>query len=421
MRRFYKTGILLLAVVLFLSGCVMRTVDELYALPKRPQADDDLQKVIDQAMVGLSYSTPLYGENRQMLQSADLDGDGVDEYIILARDNTTLSLKLLIIRKTAVGYVLTDTIVCYGTAFDFIEFANLDDRPGVEIVLGKQVGKGVVRSAAVYRLSDGAVDQLLEIAYTKILCYDLDADAQAELLVVHAGENDIYGKAYLYRYEDEQLRVSTQMPLTLAADSIDTIEAVCLDDGTWATMLTAKENGVPVMSVIRLHENTFSYVCEPTSVERLDGHYIYPTDLDSDGQIEIPKALEMKNDPEQYWLAWYGLDADGAQKLQMYTYYNCDDGWYMHIDRLWSNDFLVSRADGICAFTDTEGKAVMTIYALTGSTRVEQAKQLGGVELAKTDTTVYVAVIGPGAETFGITAQRVKQMFYPLEINTQKE
>ena len=67
--------IALLVLTLLLTGC-MRTVDEMYRLPKRPDAYNDLQSSIESAMAGMSFCAPLNGENQQTVQMADLDGDG---------------------------------------------------------------------------------------------------------------------------------------------------------------------------------------------------------------------------------------------------------------------------------------------------------------------------------------------------------
>lgn len=421
MKRIRRIFILLLTAAMLLSGCVMRTVDELYALPKRPQADDDLQKMIDKAMVGLSYCAPAYGENRQVLQTVDLDGDGVDEYIVLARDLTSKSLKILIFRNLSVGYVLTDTIEGYGTAFDFIDFANLDDRPGAEIIVGRQVGKGVVRSAAVYRLTDNTVEQLLEVSYSEFLRCDPDADGRTELLVVHSGENDNRLKLTLYRYDNGRIRRQSQTELSGATSDTCEMEEILLEDGNRAVLITSEENGVPNLSVLRLQNGEFGYIYGPKHIEKANGYYVFPTDIDADGIMDFPKAVTMKDTTDESWLAWYGLDADGGEKEGMYCYYNRESGWYMHIDQMWVRDMTVTNTDGICTFVNGKKEIVMTVYALTGSIRNEQAAQLGGVELARSESVIYMAVTGPGAAAFGITGQRIKQMFYPIELRTQKE
>ena len=75
-KRIWLLPLLIFTSVL-LTGCALQTVNEMYALPKRSKEYDSLQSAIDSAMYGLSYSAPVSGENRQTVQMADLDGDGV--------------------------------------------------------------------------------------------------------------------------------------------------------------------------------------------------------------------------------------------------------------------------------------------------------------------------------------------------------
>ena len=57
---------LALLMACLLCGCRVRTAQELYCLPKRSQAYQDLQKAIDRSMSGLEFCAPLSGENRQI-------------------------------------------------------------------------------------------------------------------------------------------------------------------------------------------------------------------------------------------------------------------------------------------------------------------------------------------------------------------
>ena len=102
-----KKRIWLLLLIVFasilLTGCALQTVDEMYALPKRSKEYDSLQSAIDSAMYGLSYSAPVSGENQQTVQMADLDGDGVEEYIVFAQGNSANPLQVLIFRQEEDG------------------------------------------------------------------------------------------------------------------------------------------------------------------------------------------------------------------------------------------------------------------------------------------------------------------------------
>ena len=51
LKRIWALGLIL--AVLSLSGCALRTVEEMYKLPKRSEEYDRLQSAIDIAMAGL--------------------------------------------------------------------------------------------------------------------------------------------------------------------------------------------------------------------------------------------------------------------------------------------------------------------------------------------------------------------------------
>lgn len=426
MKRMKKILILLMAAAMLLTGCVMRTVDQLYALPKRPQADSDLQTVIDQAMVGLSYSAPVYGENRQQLQSADLDGDGTDEFVVLARDGSRKTLKILIFRLLAVGYALSDVIEGYGSAYDFVEFANVDDHPGAEIIIGRQMGDGVVRSAAVYRVVDGTAQQLMEASYARFLCCDMDSDNRSELLLVEPGDTmDISTTLQLYRYDEGELRAVSQMQIDTPPSTTGSLEQISLMDETTAVLLTCQEADVQSIHFFSLYAGKLLAFHEPVEQRQVGGRFVSPVDIDGDGDTDIPKVIPVLDnegaETGEHWIMWYGMNADGTVKDGIYTYYNYADKWYLHLDRPWTEQLLVTKSDGACTFTNRNKEIVMTIYALTGSSRRERAAQLGGVVLGSSQSVTFAAVVGPGAKALQITEQRIAQMFYPIDLKRYTE
>ena len=89
------TAFLALGLVL-LSGCFVKTVDEMYALPQHSDEYYNLQQAIDAVMAGgASYCAPVSGVNQQSVQLADLDGDGIQELAIGARKDDPFFGKLV--------------------------------------------------------------------------------------------------------------------------------------------------------------------------------------------------------------------------------------------------------------------------------------------------------------------------------------
>ena len=121
----------------------------MYCLPKRSEAHTDLQLAVDNAMAGLEYCAPLSGENQQTLQSADLDGDESDEYLLFAKGGSELPLGVLIFDEVNDAYSHVTTIACNGLAFDTVEYIRMDDKAGLEIVIGCQVSAQQMKSVSI--------------------------------------------------------------------------------------------------------------------------------------------------------------------------------------------------------------------------------------------------------------------------------
>ena len=154
-----KKRILVLLSLLFtllLTGCAMRTVEEMYALPKRSEEYRELQAAIDTAMYGMTFSSPQSGEHQQTVQMADLNGDGLDEYLVFAKGATEKPLQVLVFQQDETGRCRTlDTIGFNGQAFEQVEYVDFDDQPGKELIVGFQVSNQVLRSVAVFTFRNG--------------------------------------------------------------------------------------------------------------------------------------------------------------------------------------------------------------------------------------------------------------------------
>ena len=156
MKKRIILAVLLLVAMVF-SGCALRTVEEMYSLPKRSEKYNKLQTAIDDAMTDLEYAAPTSGDNRQILQNADLDGDGTDEYIIFAKGESDKPLRMLIFcQQSDGGCTLVEDIAFRGSSFVQVEYVPVDDSPGCEIVLGRQLSDQLMGMVNIYSFSGGS-------------------------------------------------------------------------------------------------------------------------------------------------------------------------------------------------------------------------------------------------------------------------
>ncbi len=414
MSRQFKILSLVLCMALLLTGCGLRTVDELYCLPDRSDTDKDVQKVIDKEMQGLSYCPPL-GENRQVTQKVDLDGDGVEEFLVFAKDSSDKPLKILIFCQLASGYVLMDTIEGYGFAFDFVSYAQIDGEPGLEIIVGRQVSNQIMRSVSVYRFSSGFSRHLLTTGYTRSMICDLDANGVSELLLLKASETED-GKATvsLYQQLDEQLQHMQTMELSVAIEKVRRSTVGILYSGRPALFVSGVNQEDKLQTdIFTLTDGVLSYISAADAVAPLDSQYIYPEDIDGDGRLELPALVPVSSHPgseqSHFYVRWYCMDADGQDYDKLYTYMDYNAGWYLKLKKdLLDRLSVVKDTEASTLYLWDEGhksaRKLLTIYTLTDSDREQVAEQKGYTILHKADAVIYAAVLEPAAAGCGITS-----------------
>ena len=420
-----------LAAALLLSGCGMRTVEDMYSPPKRTAEYEDLQQAIDSAMIDLEYAAPLSGEYRQAVQMADLNGDGQDEYIVFARDTSENPLKIMIFTRDEKGCHLAETIAGRGSSFDLVEYVDLDGQGGVELVVGKQVSNLILRSVSVYTFPEGISKRLLSVNYSKIVPVDLTRDTVSDLMIITRGEADEDNAvAAVYSYEDGVMIRSIEAELSGSSDRIKRIMVGNLYDGIPAVYVaSSKHDNSIVTDVFALRGGKFTNIAfsneSGTSVRALRNYYVYANDINGDGTPELPDLIDMvpmERSPSAYgqqMIRWYSMKSDGTEVDIMFTFHNFDDGWYLELDEEISSRISVVQADGKSIFyiwyPDFEGaEELMTIHALTGADR-EAAGKGKQFELCRTEGVIYTVETEDFATEYGITPELLAEQFHLIQ------
>lgn len=425
-----KKLILLSAVLaaLILTGCSFRTVDQMYCLPKRPEAYNNLQSVMDAAMVDHEYCAPLAGENQQTVQMADLDGDGIQEYLLFSKCSSERPLQILIFRQNEESFVLSEIIESTGTAFDLVEYVQMDGYPGVELVVGRQVSDQVERSLSVYRFADGQIQQLLTTNYSKFFTYDMDTDGLHELIVLRPGQTDTdKGVAELFSVKNGVPQRTNEASMSESADKLKRILIGNLHGGVPAVFVgsTVEESAI-ITDVYALVDGQFRNISlsneSGNSVNTLRNYYVYADDIDSDGEVELPSLISMKpleqgiSTDRQYLIRWYSMDTEGNEIDKMYTYHNFVGGWYMDLDPELASRICVQQASNQYRFylwnSDyTETEELFSVYVLTGHNRQEQASEDQRFVLYQSESTVYACELYQTAVDLGMTWEELIRSF----------
>ena len=428
-----KKRIFLLAIALFavslLTGCSLRTVDEMYRLPRRSETDNYLQSTIESAMSDLNYSAPIAGENQQTVQMSDLDGDGAVEYIVFARDNVNKAMQILIFDQTGEEFSLVSVIESHGSAFEQVEYVDIDDVPGTEMVVGRLVSDQVPRSLSVYTFSGGTPEQLMTANYLKFLTCDLDENGKTELMLIKPGDTDAdRGVAALYSMGAGGMERSREALLSAAADNVKRIMTSRLESGEPAVYVASSADASAVITdIFTIRDGSFSNISfsreSGTSVKTLRNYYVYADDIDTDGVLELPSLITMEpiknstSSEQQYLIRWYAMDQKGMEHTKRHTFHNYLGGWYLELGDEWAERVSVVDSGSTFWFYvwDAEfekADLVFSVYVLTGSNREEAAEMDNRFVLLRADGVIYAARLESGAADYQITQEDLTPCFH---------
>lgn len=426
MRRFLKILTLVLAM-LALSGCAS-TVEQMYCLPKRSEDYQNLQAAMDRAMSSLEFCAPVSGENQQSVQTADLNGDGVAEYLVFAKGTAEKPLNILIFTQRAQEYVHTATIQSEGTAFDQVEYVQVDGKPGLEIVVGCQLTDQLPKSVSVYKMVGDEPQQMMATNYAKFLCCDLDGNGTRELFVLASGDsNTDSGVAMLYYVEDGVMCRSKEVEVSEPAGNLKRIITGRMYGNVPAVYVaSAVDENAIITDVYTLVQGelvnvTFSNE-SGTSIQTLRNHYIYACDIDQDGVVELPDLMTVEpQDLEtasqrHYFIRWYAMAVDGAEVEKMYTFHSFVGGWYLQLGESWGRQLTVEQQGSVYSFfiwdgDEQEQEKIFTIYALSGGTREEQATKSNRFVLYRGESVIYACDLEVASAKYDITQDSMIQAF----------
>lgn len=405
-----KNAYFLLAALLVLSlaGCAVQSLDDLYAPPKRSEEYDNLQSAMDSAMGDRQYCAPLSGEHQQTVQQADLNGDGVEEYLLFTKSGSEKPLQILIFRADGTEYHHVETVEGTGSAFDQVEYVQMDGAPGLELVVGRQVSDQVLRAVSVYSFASGQAEKLLSASYSKFLAVDLDCDTKTELMILRPGQTETEnGIAELYGMENGSMERSAELSMSGPVDRLKRVITGKLSGGTPAVFVgTTVEESAIITDVYALVDGVFTNVSfsgeSGTSVQTLRNYYVYADDIDSDGEVELPSLIDMEpvqqksSSVRQYLIRWYALKPSGEEVDKMYTFHDFLGGWYLQLDAAWADRVSVEPSANAYAFylwddARTQAAKIFTVYAFTGQSREEQAVSENRFVLYRGESTVYAA------------------------------
>lgn len=432
MKRKILLAAMACLIMFALSGC-LKSTEDLYRLPQQTSLYQNLQAEIAAVLnAGAEYSAPVAGQNRQPIQLADLDGDNEDEAIVFLKTGEAMPLKAYIFERIEGQYKLNTIIEGNGTSFQSVEYAQLDGVGGLELLIGWQVSNQVTKAITAYSMRADGMIELLSANYSEYKTVDLNTDGLTDVMVLRFSAEDQSGVAELYSYRGGQMERAPEADMSTGVSSIKRIITGYMDANVPAVFVASlyADNFI-VTDVFALKDGTFQNVAvkdETGKASTVRNYYVYATDIDNDGLIELPNPVALKQynaeATDNYWsIEWYNLTLTGERVLKKTTYHNYTGGWYMDLPEQWEN-LVVYRGNPVgsvrgyvFASWDGQGQAkvMFTLYAFTGYHRNNLAAQDGRFILAQKGDVTYAAKIETA--NINLTMEGLKALFHFIQMD----
>lgn len=386
--------VLSLCGCLLLSGCAIKTsAEELYCLPQLPAEYNELQAALQKVMDnGTETASPSSGSNIQPVQMVDLDGDGEDEALAFyRRSEDEKPLKIYIFSQTDDGYAETAVIEGSGTSINSITYSDMDQDGYTELIVGWKVSTEI-QALSVYTLRSGKPEELMNASYVKYSQADLNRDGMQEIVIFHADLNSGAGVAEYYSWTDGMLASQSVVAISTTMAALSDkgrVKSGTLDSGEpalFVTGVTSDSEGIStsVTDVLTVRGQELSNITlsDVTGVSSLVSRFLnlYPTDINSDGIMEIPIPVELPaaeaDTMPVFRVDWNRCDSDGNGTWTLSTYHSVDDGWYLILPSAWLDQLSVTRTQNgtdetVVTFSLRNGNGqvfdFLKIYSISGT------------------------------------------------------
>ncbi len=418
MKKSFKKAILLTAMAVILmfvtSGCITRSIDDLYKVPQPSKEYLQLQSKIDEILSkGAEYAAPIGGSYRQSVQLYDIDGDGTGEALAFFRMSGEKPLKIYVFRNIDGKYEVYTTIEGDGTSIESINYADLDEDGITEVIVGWTM-KGDIQMLGVYSLHDYEATALMLTDYTDYLVYDIDNDEHFDLSVIRHDRSVMYGSLESYFFNSDGEIESRSTKLSAHLESINRIRTGTLSDGRPAIYVEGIFESTNLVTDIIAYSNdsVFNITLDPQTgisditVRSYWGSSAYSSDINGDGCIDVPspQVLPAQTESTSFRIInWYNFNLKGIKTKTASTYHNYQDYWYLTLPNEWVDAITIRREDTVAGeraivFSLWNGETeaptdFLAIYTLTGDNRADKAESGGRFTLFIGNETVYSAKI----------------------------
>lgn len=346
MKKLFVILILLISAI-SLSSCTQTNIEDLISLPRTGSLEQRVyNKLLEVEADDVSLVFALRGQIQNPISFFDINGDGVDEIIVLYRSykshpNTGDTANIHIFAdKDGVLTSMFD-IVGAGSGIDKLDFADFNGDGLAELVVGYVSAYDSSTMLYIYEFDfvNKRANNTVSRRYTEYVVTDLDLDGCDDVVSATYKSLDSVAYASFFKYSNIEKRVeesSITVPLSYSISPYTMIPFTA-ENGKNAVVLTSRYSTMLMTNEIIVwnsQKNQIENISYDAAAARKQvaymkteycslGDYV-PCDVDNDGTLEIPicsfldedeasKALTSWQEALLFPYTWYTFDGQTLQ------------------------------------------------------------------------------------------------------------
>lgn len=305
MKLRVPAAILGACMLLSANGCSFLELglDDALRPPKTMGDEAEIEKLISESAKGsyiLKY--PKNGNYRSAIITQDLDGDDTAEAIAFFRGKDEATrLHMLVMYETDDGWKVSGDFVTETTDVDCVDFADIDENNGLEIIVGYTTYTPNVNFLACYTYSNGVTDTIQAGQnYSSFYCGNLDNNGKSEIITLSLfnAENQAKASMLSYSKEKKQIFVKASAPMDPNVVKIKSIGMSDFDGSVKGVVVDGSFASEELVTQVIYYNQSLAVLRNPLYKEKQKNPTtrtvgVLSTDFDGDSKLEIPMAEKL--------------------------------------------------------------------------------------------------------------------------------
>lgn len=293
-------AILLVAVIFCFSGCNVTDLsfEDSLRPPKTMGDEAEIEKLISETANGkYTLKYPKSGAYRSAIIMNDLDGDGVNEAIAFFKGkDETAEIHMLLMYDIDNEWKISGDYVTETTDVDCVDFADIDENDGLEIMVGYTTYTPNINFLSCYTYRDGVTDTISSGQnYSSFYCADLVNNGKSEILTLTLFNAESEAKAAMLEYSKDknQIYIKSIVPMDPNVVKYKNIGPTDIDGAVKGVVVDGAYADEDVITQVIYYNQTLATLKNPlyndkqkNPTQRSSG--VLSSDFDGDSKLEIP-------------------------------------------------------------------------------------------------------------------------------------